>query len=240
MKNIHFEDLIIFENEDYILINKPPYLSTLQDRSPEGKQNIFDLAKKYSKSTQVCHRLDKETSGILAIAKNPEAYRHLAILFEKRMVGKLYHAVVSGIQDFDNIGVNLPIFESKLGTAKIDIQEGKEALTFFKTLEVYKQNTLVECRPITGRMHQIRVHLAYLKASIVSDTKYGGKRLYLSELKKKFNLKQDTEEQPLIQRVALHARSLQFELMNGEQLFTEAPYPKDISALIKQLEKTRD
>ncbi len=240
MKNIRFEDLIIFENNDYLLINKPPYLSTLQDRSPEGKQSIIDLAKKYVKTAQVCHRLDKETSGILAIAKNAEAYRHLAIQFEKRKVAKLYHAIVQGVQDFDNIAVNLPILETKLGTAKIDTVEGKEALTFFKTIQVFKQNTLVECRPITGRMHQIRVHLAVLKAQIVSDMKYGGKRLYLSELKSRFKLKEGTDEQPLIQRVALHARSLQFQLLNGEDVVTEAPYPKDISALLKQLEKNTD
>ena len=88
----------------------------------------------------------------------------------------------------------------------------------------------------TRNRHQIRVHLAYLNAPIVSDTQYDGKELYLSELKKKFNLKKDTEEQPLIKRVALHASELRFKLLNEEQIAIQAPYPKDFAVLVKQLE----
>ena len=91
--------------------------------------------------------------------------------------------------------------------------------------------------PITGRMHQIRIHLACLKAPIVADSMYGGKDIFLSELKKKFHLKQDTEELPLIRRVALHAHSLSFNLLDGSPIAVEAPYPKDFGVLVKQLEK---
>ena len=87
-------------------------------------------------------------------------------------------------------------------------------------------------------MHQIRIHLTCLKAPIVCDETYGGKMIYLSELKKKgFNLKQETEELPLIKRVALHAYSLKFTLLNGEEIQIIAPYPKDFDVLVKQLEK---
>ena len=120
---------------------------------------------------------------------------------------------------------------------KIDRQQGKIAETIFNTLKVYKNHTLVECQPITGRMHQIRIHLTCLKAPIVSDELYGGSMLYLSSLKKKFNLKQQTEEQPLVKRVALHAFSLTFKLMDGSPLTINAPYPKDLEVLVKQLEK---
>jgi 23S rRNA pseudouridine955/2504/2580 synthase len=95
----------------------------------------------------------------------------------------------------------------------------------------------VECEPITGRMHQIRVHLSALKAPIVFDTQYGGEELYLSSIKRKFNLKKDTEELPLIRRVALHAYSLTFRQPNEELLHVVAPYPKDFDVLVKQLEK---
>ncbi|TAF66982.1 MAG: RNA pseudouridine synthase [Cytophagales bacterium] len=238
MKKIIFEDLILFENEDYILVNKPPFFSSLHDRSPEGRSNMLALARQYIDSAQLCHRLDRETSGVLAIAKNPEAYRHLSIQFEKREVAKIYHAIVNGIHDFDYISVNYPILALPTGFVKIDIQQGKEALTFFKTLQAYNHHTLVECRPLTGRMHQIRIHLAVLKAPIIADEQYGGKPIFLSEIKrKKFNLKKDTEEQPLISRIALHARALQFKLLNGEEVAIEAPYPKDLSALLRQLEK---
>lgn len=236
MKLPNFKDLILFEDNDYILVNKPPYISTLDDRADSF--NIKKMAREYSDDAQVCHRLDKETSGVLAIAKNPEAYRHLAMQFEDRQVSKEYHAVVGGVQDFKDVNVYLPIHAQNNGIVKIDRVNGKLAETIFNTVKAYKKHTLVKCHPITGRMHQIRIHLTCLKAPIVCDETYGGKFIYLSELKKKgFNLKNDTEEQPLIKRVALHAYSLTFTLLNGEEIVVVAPYPKDFDVLIKQLDK---
>ncbi|RFS17153.1 RluA family pseudouridine synthase [Emticicia sp. C21] len=238
-KNVVFEDLIIFENNDYIVINKPPYLASLDERTQDKHQSILRLAKAYSDDAQLCHRLDKETSGALAIAKNPAAYRNLAMQFENREVTKRYHAVVNGVHDFDSVSVFLPIAQLKDGTAvRIDREKGKIAETIFFTLKAYRYHTLVECIPITGRMHQIRVHLQCLKAPIVCDPTYGGDEIFLSQLKsKKFNLKKGTEELPLIKRVALHAHSLSFRLLNGEAVKIEAPYPKDFDVLVKQLDK---
>ena len=236
MKKLQFEDLIVFQDEDYIVINKPPHMSTLDDRAPEGKDNIIGMAKEYLESAQICHRLDKETSGILAIAKNPEAYRHLAIQFEKREVNKVYHAVIGGIQEYKNTLVDKAILPNRTGTVKIDMK-GKPAQTFFKTLKIYRAHTLIEARPVTGRMHQIRIHLVVLGSPITQDEQYGGKPAYLSKIKRNFKLKKDTEEQPLISRVALHAYALEFKLMNGETKRIEASYPKDMRALINQLEK---
>jgi 23S rRNA pseudouridine955/2504/2580 synthase len=238
MSAIQFKDLIIFENEDFILINKPPHISSLDERTGEAT-SILRIARDYYGDIQVNHRLDKETSGILALAKHPEAYRALSIQFEKRQVEKVYHAVVNGIHVFEGISVYLPIYPLTNGTVKIDRQRGKEAETFFDTLQLYQKHTLLQCRPITGRMHQIRIHLTALKAPIVCDPQYGGEYIYLSSIKRKFNLKKDTEELPLIQRVALHAFSLGFTLMNGEFIKVEAPYPKDFAVLIKQLEKNK-
>lgn len=235
MKKVDFRSLIVYENADYILINKPPHVSSLEDRN--DPVNINRLAKEYWPDAHVAHRLDKETSGVLAIAKSNDAYRNIAIQFEKREVTKIYHAVVDGVHDFDGINVYLPITAMNNGTVKIDKQEGKEAETTFFSVKAFKKHTLVECFPLTGRMHQIRIHLACLKAPITCDPKYGGKLIYLSELKKKYNLKEDKEELPIIQRVALHALSLKFRLMNLEELTVEAPYPKDFAVLIKQLEK---
>jgi 23S rRNA pseudouridine955/2504/2580 synthase len=236
---LNFKDLILFENDEYILVNKPPYVATLDERNADNPNSILRLAKAYSPDAQVAHRLDKETSGVLAIAKNPEAYRHLAMQFEHREVAKRYHAVVNGVHDFEGVSVYLPIYAlPRDGVVKIDRQRGKEAETIFNTLRAYRQHTLVECLPITGRMHQIRIHLTCLKAPIAGDDTYGGKPIFLSELKRNFNLKKDTDEQPLTRRVALHARSLTFDLLNGEPLQVEAPYPKDFEVLVRQLEKT--
>ncbi|MFN5337332.1 MAG: RluA family pseudouridine synthase [Bacteroidota bacterium] len=236
MTKFSFSDLILFENTDYLVINKPPYLSSLDDRH-EAK-NILDLAKNYCESAQLCHRLDKETSGCLVIAKHALAYRHLAMQFENREVEKTYHAVVEGIHDFQGTLVDRNILTSAKGVAKIS-KEGKPAQTVFTTLATYLTHSLVECKPITGRLHQIRVHLAYLYSPISGDVLYGGKPVYLSALKRRFNLKKQTEELPIMQRVSLHAYSIRFLGVDGKEISVNAPYPKDFNVLVQQLEKNR-
>jgi RluA family pseudouridine synthase len=231
---ISLEDLILYEDEHYFLINKPPFVSTLEDR--HEPVNILLLAREYVPTAQVCHRLDKDTSGVLVIAKNPEAYRHMSIQFEKRQIIKIYHAVVNGIHRFEEILVDEPILKLDDGVVKISRREGKSAQTYFTSLKPYRSHTLVECRPVTGRMHQIRIHLSTLGAPIAGDEQYGGKPFFLSEIKRGFNLKKDSEEQPLMKRMALHAQGLRFNDMNEVPRFVEAPYPKDMNALIKQLE----
>ncbi|HEY9004745.1 RluA family pseudouridine synthase [Ohtaekwangia sp.] len=231
---INFEDIILFEDDDFVLINKPPFVSTLEDR--HDKVNLLALAREYRGDAQVCHRLDKDTSGVLAIAKNPEAYRHMSMQFEKREVNKVYHAIVDGIHNFKDNLVDLPILKQDDGMVKISKREGKPAQTYFTSLQSYKLHTLVECRPVTGRMHQIRIHLATLKASITGDELYGGKPFFLSSVKRGFNLKKQTEEQPIMKRMALHAYALTFTDCKGVTQTVKAPYPKDMQALIKQLE----
>jgi RluA family pseudouridine synthase len=236
MLKFKFEDAILFQDDDFILINKPPFISTLEDRN--DSQNILSLAREYEADAQVCHRLDKETSGVLAIARNPEAYRHLSMQFENRTVTKIYHAVADGIQNFKDQLVDAPILKQNDGTVKIS-RSGKEAQTYFTTLQSYKNHTLVQCKPVTGRMHQIRVHLALLKASITGDEMYGGKPFFVSSVKRGFNLKKLTDEEPLIKRMALHAFSLEFNLLNGSKMTAVAPYPKDFQALIRQLTENK-
>jgi len=230
---------IIFENEDFIAINKPPYISSLDERSQVATPSILRLLREFEDDAQLCHRLDKETSGVLLAAKHPAAYRHAAMAFEHRQVTKIYHAVVGGIQDFKGVQVYLPILPLPNGMVKIDKLQGKEAETIFNTIEVYRFHTLLECLPITGRMHQIRIHLSCADAPIVGDATYGGKDVFLSQIKRKFNLKQESEELPLISRVALHAFALNIPLMDGTRHTVEAPYPKDFRALINQLQRNK-
>lgn len=230
-----FRKLIIFENDDYLVVNKPAFVATLDDRHDD--LNIIAMARDYTPDAQVCHRLDKETSGALIIAKNPEAYRSVSIQFEKRQVDKIYHAVCDGIHDFRELKIDDPLYASSKGVVKVSQRDGKDALTYVSTLKAYRRHTLVACKPVTGRMHQIRVHLANAGASISGDIQYGGKPFLLSEIKRNFNLKKDTEEQPLIKRVALHAHAIGFKLMNQEHVRIEAPSAKDFGVVLKQLEK---
>jgi len=229
------KSLIILETEDYIFINKPPFISTLSDRN--SALTILSLAKDYGDDIQICHRIDKETSGVLLLAKNPEAYRNASIQFERRKAAKVYHAIADGIHDLKEEVVDLPLHITSSGYVKISHKKGKESKTIFNTLRAYKKHTLIECLPESGRMHQIRVHLAALKASITGDDQYGGSPLLLSSFKSKYNLGKNEEEQPIMKRFALHARSLTITDLAGERIGCEAPYPKDFEVALKQLTK---
>jgi Pseudouridylate synthases, 23S RNA-specific len=139
------KDSILYEDENFILVNKPPFISTLEDRN--DPQNILRIVRESVEDAQVCHRLDKDTSGVLAIAKNPEAYRHLSMQFENREVTKMYHAISDGIHRFGEQLVDAPILKQNDGTAKIS-REGKSAQTTFDTLKTFKNHTLIQCSPL--------------------------------------------------------------------------------------------
>lgn len=238
MKFPKFADLILFENDDVIVVNKPPFISSLDERG-EGSSEIsmLRLAKAYWDDAQICHRLDKETSGALIFAKNPEAYRSISIQFEKRKVKKVYHAVIDGTHTFDNLLVDLPILNVGKGSVTISRQEGKRAETWFQSLKYYKHYTLVECRPVTGRMHQIRIHLATQRASIAGDEMYKGEPVFLSKIKRKYHLGKDQEEPPIMKRFALHAYEITFRINPETEVTIHAPYPKDFETLLKLLDK---
>jgi 23S rRNA pseudouridine955/2504/2580 synthase len=238
MKIPKFADLIIYEDDNLFVVNKPPFISSLDERG-EGSSEIsmLRLAKSYWEDAQICHRLDKETSGALIISKNPEAYRLVSMQFEHRQVKKIYHAVIEGTHVFDDLLVDLPILNTGKGTVSISRQDGKRAETWFQSLKYFKHYTLVECRPVTGRMHQIRIHLATQKASIAGDEMYKGKPVFLSQLKHKYHLGKDQEELPIMKRFALHAHELTFKVDAEKEVIITAPYPKDFETLLKLLDK---
>jgi len=238
---MHYEslkELILKETSDYIFINKPPFISTLADRN--DSVTILSLAKRYDEETQICHRLDKETSGVLLIAKNPDAYRNASLHFENRTANKLYHAISDGIHSFKNEVVDLPLHITSSGFVKISHKRGKQAKTTFNTITAFKRHSLIACMPESGRMHQIRVHLASLNASIAGDEAYGGKPLFLSNLKNKYHLGKGKEELPIVKRFALHARLLAIQDLAGNALSCEAPYPKDFEVAVKQLKRNKN
>ena len=235
IKTPSFKNIILVEDDDLIFINKPAFISSLDERD-STLHSIKELAKRYNQELQLCHRLDKETSGIMVLAKNPEAYREMAMKFEARKVKKKYHAIVDGVLNITDKVISLPLSITKKGTAKVDMNEGKSAETFFTTLRMFNHFTLLECSPTTGRLHQIRIHLASQNFSIVSDETYGGKFPMLSHLKRNFRTSKFENEHPMMKRVALHSHSLTFEI--GEKKYDViAPYPKDMEVFLKQLEK---
>ncbi len=236
MKFPNFQDLILFENDDVVVVNKPPFISSLDDRNGDTI-NMLRMARQIYDDVQICHRLDRETSGALIFAKNPEAYRNISMQFEHREVKKIYHAIADGQHRFENMEVDLPIGIGNKGVVRIDKAEGKAADTLFNTIELFRHYTLIECQPRTGRMHQIRIHLATQRASITGDALYGGKPLMLSKIKRAYKLSKDQEELPILKRFALHAKQVSFKLMNKELISIDAPYPKDFETGLKMLQK---
>lgn len=236
MKIPKLQDLIIFEDDNVIVVNKPPFIASLDEREG-GLINILALAKEYHAEAQICHRLDKETSGAMIIAKNPETYRFVSMQFEHRQVKKVYHAVVDGTHSFNDVLVDLPILNIGKGNVIINKNEGKRADTYFKSLKFFKHYTLIEARPVTGRMHQIRIHLATQKASITGDEMYSGKPAFLSHIKRNYRLSKNEEEQPIMKRFALHSREVTFKIAENESKTFTAEYPKDFAVLLKLLEK---
>ncbi|WP_020529012.1 RluA family pseudouridine synthase [Flexithrix dorotheae] len=235
MKLPKFEDLIVFENQNYILINKPYDISTLDERDI-SRPSIIKLARGFSSELKICHRLDKGTSGILAIAKNEESYRNLSLQFQKRKVSKIYHAFVNGVHSFEELSIEYPIAIAGKSAVRIDPREGKKSTTIVNTVKTFRNASLIEAKPLTGRMHQIRIHLAAKKAPLISDATYGGKPVYLSEIKRGYKPKKHEVERPLINRVALHAFGLKF-YDGEEEIFVDSPYTPDLNVLIKQLAK---
>ena len=234
MKRFRLQENIAFENDDFLAVNKPPNLSCLHDRSL--RSNLLDLIRVHHEDAQLCHRIDKETSGLVLVAKNNETYKKINRLFEKRDITKTYSALVHGRHFFEKELIDLSISTTSRGKARIAGKNAKHAETLVNTSETFKSFTLVECNPITGRLHQIRVHLKAYRAPIVGDTLYGEGPSYLSDIKRNFNLKEDETERPLIGRTALHARKLSFEL-EGNVYDLEADYPKDFAVALKLMRK---
>ncbi len=236
MKRIEFKDLILFEDDDLIVINKQPFISTLEDRN--DPENVLSIGRRYFDDLQVCHRLDKDTSGCLILAKKDESYRHISMQLQNHQVRKVYHAIVEGRHAYDNIAIDAPIHVRSAGGAKIDFRKGKESLTRVSTIETFRKHSLLECIPTTGRLHQIRVHLAYINSPITGDGRYGGQPFYLSHIKPKYT-KSKHDERPLIRRFALHARRIEFTNSEGNKVSFTADYPKDFNVLLRQLRKHR-
>lgn len=234
-KVIPFAELIIEEDENFIFINKPAHYSSLDDRHGDVF-SIIRQAKKHDENLQLCHRLDKETSGILVIAKNEVVYREMAIAFEKRLVKKIYHAVAQGSLNVNDLSIKLPLGQTAKGIAKIDLKEGKPSETIVNTLKNFRHHTLVQSEPVTGRLHQIRIHMASQNFPLVADATYGGKMPYLSQFKNKFKESKWENADPMMKRVALHAYQIQFTVFDKAYNVT-APYPKDFAILLKLLEK---
>ena len=245
---IKISDYTILDTPDLIALNKPSGLLSIPDR--EGKDISLKklLIEKYGNIFTV-HRLDRGTSGLILFAKTEEAHKHLSQQFaregsfgEERQTEKIYIGLVHGSLENKKETINAPISEHPVKKGLMTVyRKGKESITSYEVLEDFKIFSWVRFQIHTGRTHQIRVHAKHIGHPIICDELYGdGKPILLSSLKHKFKLsKNELEERPLLNRLALHALSLQFVTTNGETIKLEAPLPKDLKAVLQQLRKLK-
>jgi len=200
---------IIYEDENLIAINKPSGLATQGGSGIEISVDDFVKERKF----QLVHRLDKDTSGLLLIAKNNEIADFLGNLFKNKEIEKTYIALVDGIVKKESGIIDIPLLKQNIGKNEIvqaDIEFGKKAVTKFRTLNKFHNITELELKPITGRTHQLRVHCKEIGHPIINDYKYGGKKVAMKD------------KYP---RLCLHSYQIKINQYFGKELLIKTPYP---------------
>lgn len=190
----------------------------------------------------IVHRLDRDTTGLMVVAKDDQAHKGLARQFEERTVRKHYLAIVQGEPGRDSDYIERPIGTHPTNREKMAIRTvedgGREAVTFYEVLERFRGYALVRCKPATGRTHQIRIHLTHIGHPIVADKAYGGRdRLTLADLD---GVERPEGEGILIARQALHAHELGLtHPITGQPLALVSPLPPDMEATVAALRAHR-
>ncbi len=226
---------IIYQDKDILAIDKPAGVSVTHDRG--GSESIIEKLQRMPgfEDTLVVHRLDKDTSGIMVLARNPDSHRRYCQLFEESKVKKTYLALVTGIPDGNTGEIDAPLMQDKRDVMKmsVDMKKGKESQTRWQLLADFGRLSLVAARPLTGRTHQIRVHFQYAGFPLAIDPLYSSNEpIMLSSFKSKYRLGKFAEEKPLIERLTLCAYELEIE--NHHFI---APVEKKLKATIKMLTK---
>ncbi|HAZ07981.1 MAG TPA: RluA family pseudouridine synthase, partial [Elusimicrobia bacterium] len=186
------------------------------------------------------HRLDRDTSGVIIVARTAESHANINAQFEGREVGKQYLAVCRGSSEKERATIDLPLAPHRHveGRMVVDRKNGKECVTELRIAERFDGYVAVEARPRTGRTHQIRVHLAESGLPLIADPLYGdGAPFFLSQIKRSFRAG-ELDEKPLLSRTALHAQSITIRHPQTlSELTVEAPLPKDIRSVLQALRK---
>ncbi len=241
---------VLFEDEHLLALDKPAGLPTAPDPTDEQRPCLMRLlhdaiaaAKPWAQERPLtylnnAYRLDADTSGVLLLAKNQPAFIALANLFGSNQPVTQYIALAWGIPPGEVFEVDaaLALHPLKIGEMRVDPKDGKKSKTAFQVLEQFSDWALVRCSPLTDRPHQIRVHLKHAGFPLVGDELYGGKKLWLSRLKKDFHLKPGREERPLMSRGALHAEELSLpHPITSEPVTIKSDWPKDLKVAVKYL-----
>lgn len=229
---------VLFSDESLLVVNKPAGLSTLPDGFNPTLPYIKSVLERHYGRLWIVHRLDKDTSGVLLLARSAEAHRALNTQFEQHRVSKVYHALVVGSPEWQDQTIKLPLKPNgdRLHRTVIDLQTGKPAVTYFKLLERLGNYCLLEAIPETGRTHQIRAHLYALGLLIVGDKLYGRRRVPQDGQATHEDHMQADGLSGMVDGMALHALSLEISHpLSGKKMKFDAPYPKKLIEILGQL-----
>lgn len=202
---------IIYQDEDILILNKPSGLLTVPGKAPEHKDSLDYRVRLVWPLARIVHRLDMATSGLVVMAMHAQSQRDLNKQFELRQTQKRYFALLEGQVPVDSGAVDLPLLCDWPNRPKqmVHFECGKPSLTYFNVLERHSNQTRVELTPITGRSHQLRVHMLWLGHPILGDKFYGTEQGRRS-----------------VDRLQLHAGSLQFRHpTSGTELYFEVRCP---------------
>ena len=221
---------VVYEDKDIIVVNKPKGMVVHPaNGNPDGtlvnailamcKDSLSGIGGEIRPG--IVHRLDKDTSGLLIIAKNDEAHVKMSKQIQDRLVTKKYIALIRGVVKDDEATIDMPIARSKVDRKKMAVdKDGKQAVTHFKVIKRYRGYTLLEIKIDTGRTHQIRVHMAKIGYPVVGDMVY-------SNGKNEFG----------IEGQMLHAKSLEFSHpITGKKMHLEAPLPEYFTKVLEELD----
>jgi 23S rRNA-/tRNA-specific pseudouridylate synthase len=250
---------VIYEDDTVIAFDKPSGLLVAPDRWDKARENLMgSVHARFGRQVANIHRIDAGTSGVLLCAKTKPALDSLSGQFQSKTVEKIYLALVvvlplervmkvvepvrapeGGLPETFTMELALGEDDARPGRMRIFRKHGgKASRTDFRVIERFGRYALLECRPLTGRTHQIRVHLAAAGAPVLNDPFYGDpdEVLLLSNLKRRY--KGRDEERPLIGRLALHASELTVTHPGTQSPLTvRAPMPRDFEVAIKYLRK---
>lgn len=250
---------VIFEDDSLMAFDKPSGLLVAPDRWDKARANLMGLVHaQYGHHVANVHRLDAGTSGILLCAKTKPALDFLSGQFQSKTVTKVYHALVAVLPPEramkvvapirtpegtlpETFAVDLALGEDERNPGHMRVfkgRGGKPSRSEFRTVANFGRFAFVECRPLTGRTHQLRVHLAAAGAPVLNDPLYGdpGVVLLLSDLKRGYKGRDD--EKPLIARLALHASELTITHPGTREPFVlRSPLPHEFTVALKYLEK---
>jgi RluA family pseudouridine synthase len=209
----------LFEDADVLAVNKPEGLASIPERDITQENLLSLLSATRPTKLYVVHRLDKEVSGVIIFAKNAAAHTFLNAQFFHHTVRKTYRAVVHGVIAQASGTIDVPLRQFGSGRMGVDSKRGKQSVTAFHVLTRFAAHTLVEVHPVTGRRHQIRVHLYSLGHAIVGDPLYGEKVM-----------------QCHFPRLMLHAQRIAFQLPSGNEVTIEAPVPESFTKVLKMIQ----